>query len=421
MRKRFGALLAAALFAAAPVRAAEVVLRHNLSGQAAAALIELANRFNAENKSDKVAVEHLSMVQDPRQLPHMALLDEEDYQKFFDTRPRMRSLQQVLAGAGVKISPAQFYPVIADTVDDAKGRMEALPLAMAIPVLYYNKDAFRKAGLNPDQPPRTWWEVQQAAGKLFDAGYRCPLTSSSPAWVHVENLSTQHSEPISARSRNGREQFSFNSLVHVKHLALLASWHKSFYFHYFGRGREADQKFALGECTMLTSDSALYKRLAGATAFEVGMADLPYYDDVRDAAPGRVLPDGPALWALAGKKKDEYRAIARFVAFLLKPEVQKEWVSDTHFLPMTPAAAASAEGEPEALRNAVRRLGEKRYMTAARLKLLPGFERVRSIMYEELEAVWANHKPAKEALDTAVRRGNDVLRAAPLGLMIEGK
>lgn len=394
----------------------EIVLRHDLSGDASALLIDLAERFNAEGKTDRLVVEHLSMVPDPHRLPHLVLLDDDEHARFFDGRPRMLPLYKAMAEGGQKLDPARLLPVMADAIDDDRRRLRALPLAFSVPVLYYNRDAFRKAKLDPQQPPATWWTLQTAAGTLFDAGIRCPFTSSNPAWVQMENVTTQHNEPLANAERGGKTRLALNGLVQVKHVALLASWHKSFYFHYFGRGREADQKFAAGTCAMLTSDSALYAQLARSRPFDLGVAAMPHYDDVRGAAPGRVLPDGAALWVLAGKKKPEYAAVARFVSFMLRPDVQRVWVRTTGYLPMIPEAvdALAAEGDaPEALRKLARGLAEKKLVTGARPRFVLGLERARAILNEELESVWANRKPAKEALDSAVARGNAALQPLP--------
>lgn len=415
-------LLASLLCAAAVAQAApppplpDIVFRHAMTGEAAAALVELVGRYNAESKSGKVVLQHLGMVADPHQLPHLALLDDDEQQKFFDSHPRMLPLHKVMADAKEKFDAAAFFPVVADVVDDNKGRVQALPLALSLPVLYFNKDTFRKAKLDPAKPPVTWWEVQTAAGKVFDVDRRCPFTSSNSAWVLMENVATQHGEPLANSEHGGKTGLALNNLVEVKHVALLASWHKSFYFRYFGPGREADAKFLSGECSMLASDSSLYLQLLRRKPFDFGVAELPHYDDVRGVAPGRLLPDGPALWVLAGKKKPEYAAVAHFISFLMRPEVQKQWVRSTGYLPMTPAAldALAAEGAPpDMLRKAVERLSDKRFASAAKPKAVFGMSRVRAILSEELEAVWANLKPAKEALDTAVRRGNNVLQPMP--------
>lgn len=402
--------------AKAPPPPPDIVFRHALTGEAAAALVELVGRYNAEGKSGKVVLQHVGMAADPHQLPHLALLEDDDYQKFFDSHPRMLPLHKVMADAKEKLDAAALFPVIADVVDDNKGRLQALPLALSVPVLYYNKDTFRKAKLDPAKPPVTWWELQTAAGKVFDVDRRCPFTSSNPAWVLLENAATQHGEPIASPEQGGKTALALNNLVQVKHVALLASWHKSFYFRTFGPGREADEKFMSGECSMLTSDSSLYLQLLRRKPFDFGVAALPHYDDVRGAAPGRLLPDGAALWVLAGKKKPEYAAVAHFVSFLMRPEVQKQWVRSTGYLPMTVSAvdALAAEGAPpELLRKTVERLSDKRFAAAAKPKGVLGMSRVRAILHEELEAVWANLKPAKEALDTAVRRGNTVLQPIP--------
>lgn len=402
--------------AKAPPPPPDIVFRHALTGEAAAALVELVGRYNAEGKSGKVVLQHVGMAADPHQLPHLALLEDDDYQKFFDSHPRMLPLHKVMADAKEKLDAAALFPVIADVVDDNKGRLQALPLALSVPVLYYNKDTFRKAKLDPAKPPVTWWELQTAAGKVFDIDRRCPFTSSNPAWVLLENVATQHSEPLANSEHGGKTGLALNNMVEVKHVALLASWHKSFYFRTFGPGREADEKFMSGECSMLTSDSSLYLQLLRRKPFDFGVAALPHYDDVRGVVPGRVLPDGASLWVLAGKKKPEYAAVAHFVSFLMRPEVQKQWVRSTGYLPMTVSAvdALAAEGAPpELLRKTVERLSDKRFAAAAKPKGVLGMSRVRAILHEELEAVWANLKPAKEALDTAVRRGNTVLQPIP--------
>lgn len=411
----FATVAQAAKPAAEPV---EIVLRHALSGEPAALLVELVDRFNAQSKPEKVVLQHLSMAADPRQLPHMALLEDDEHQKFFNSHPRLLPLWKALSLTKQQIDAKALFPVIADVVEDNRGRLQALPLALSVPVLYYNRQTFRKAGLDPAKPPRTWWEVQEAAGKIYDVDRRCAFTSSNMAWVHLDNTSTQHSEPIANETRGGKTPtLALNNMVQVKHVALLASWHKSFYFKYFGPGREADEKFLSGECGMLTSDSSLYMRLLRRKPFDFGVAALPHHDDVRDAAPGRLLPDGPLLWILADNKRQEYAAAVRFFQFLLQPEVQKAWVKGTGYLPMTPAAvaalAAGGDLPPDILQRTVERLSDRKFASGAKPKAVTGLGRVRAILSEELEAVWANLKPAKEALDTAVKRGNTVLQPAP--------
>jgi sn-glycerol 3-phosphate transport system substrate-binding protein len=406
-------LLSGLVMCSAAAGAQEVVLRHALEGRSLDALATLVLKFNDEQKGKaKVVLEDANGVADKQRLPDMALLDAEDGMAFFGTLPRYRPLLQVMKESGEKFDPKRFYPQAIDAVDDLTGKLAALPMGLGMPVLFYDRDAFRKAGLDPEQPPRTWWEVQKAAGALYDAGYKCPLTTSRFSWVHVENLASQAGEPIAAKSGKS-EKMLVNGMVNVKHVALLSSWYKSSYFRYFGPAAEANDKFASGECKMLTGSSDAYPGFVQGGKFQVGVAPLPHYDDVYAAKPTEVFPDGAALWVLPGKKKPEYKVVARFVSFLMRPEVQKQWVSETGFLPMTPAAMESlrAAGLPAGMVAAA----EKRLATTRQGSRPPaGTERnrVRSIIDEEVAFVWENKKPAKQALDDAVTRANLFLSSA---------
>ena len=388
----------------------EIILRHAFAGPALDTLASLVLRFNDEQKGRAgVLLQDLSGLDEDarRQLPHLALLDDDDSMAFFGTRPRFKMLYQVMAESGAKLDVKHFFPLAADAVDDTLGRLQALPLGLSMPVLMWNKDVYRHAGLAPDIAPKTWWELQEQAGRLRDAGVKCPYTSSRFAWVHMENLSSQHGEAFAAREKNGNTQVALNRMVNVKHIALMASWYKSRYLHYFGSGDQSDRKFLSGECAILTGESSLYAKAMHA-GFAVGVSELPYYDDVRDATPAKVLPDGVALWVLANHKKKEYQLAARFISFMLRPQVQVEWVRATGYLPMTPAAveALKAAGvEPTLLDAATRRLSERKTVTT-RTKHGAGLNRMREILNEEIADVWADRKPAKEALDTAMRRFN---------------
>lgn len=407
---------------APPAPPQELVLRHALAGAPLDKLATLVLRFNDEEArlktgAGRILLQDVQGVADKAALPQLALFDQDDALALFGTRPRFRPLHQVMEAGRQRFDARQFYPQMADAVDDLAGKMQALPLALSLPVLYYNKAAFAKAGLDAAVPPKTWWELQEAAGKLRNAGYACPLTSSRFTWVHVENVAAQHGEPLVVKEGR-QERLALNNMVNVKHIALLTSWHKSRYFVYSGPGREGDERFATGECAMLTGESALYARLARNPDLSFGVAVLPHYDDVYGARPTHVLPDGVALWVLAADKKPELQVIARFVAFLLRPEVQSEWVRATGYLPMTAAAVQALResgADPALLDRAERRLSmTQRDSARTRNDNDHHRSRVRAILDEEIEFVWGDKKPAKEALDTAV------LRAAPVLAPAEG-
>lgn len=395
---------------AAPVPArTEIEFSHQLDEERAERVEKLIERFNGQQKDVQIKLVRRVEGEPPKALN---LVVNEDLARFTANRAKFKPLHELMREAKEPLDGGKLSPELRVGISDAKGRLIALPVALSTPVLYINKSEFRKAGLDPEKPPRTWWETQQAADKLFDAGSPCPYTTSWPAWVHIDNMSAWNGAEVA----DPKGRLNFNGMVQVKHLAMLSSWYKSRFFSYFGRRDEADRRFAAGDCGMLTSSSSLYATLNDIKAFETGVSPLPYHDDVR-GAPGQTLADGASLWIGGGRKPAEYKGIARFVSYLLGPETQVELTVAGGFLPMTPVARAVGrsrllKAHMAGLDIAYGQLQGKGSLRALRVSQI---EPVRIIVEEELEAVWANKKPAKEALDTAVVRGNAVLSSALKG------
>jgi sn-glycerol 3-phosphate transport system substrate-binding protein len=305
---------------------------------------------------------------------------------------------------------------VASAFTDAKGRLLALPLGTSTPLLYYNREAFRKAKLEPGHAPRTWYQMPEALAKLSEAGVACPLTTAHPAWILLENMSAWHNEAY-ATGENGMEgdeaRLAFNGHLMVRWISMLSSWMKSGYFSYSGRADEAEARFASGECAMLTASSASYWALRVRSRFELGVAHLPFYDDL-PGAPQNTLAGGAALWALPGASKPQSAGAAKFVAWLLRPEVQAEWHQRTGYAPVTVAAydLTRRHGfykQHPAQDIAVGQLLSRAPTRHSRGVRLAGLPQIRTIVDDELESVWGGKKTPLEALNHAVARGNRIL------------
>ena len=396
--------MAAKLAPAAPAVPVLVELSHSLDEERAERLEPLVDHFNNQSKEVRVRLVRRVEGSPPK---HMNLVTREEYARFSVGNARFRPLHEVMREAKVSLDTASFSPELRDSLVDRKGQLVALPVAFSTPVLFFNKAAFRKAGLNPDAPPKTWAEMQAAAGALVDSGVRCAYTTSRPASMFIDNLSAWNAAEVS----DSRGNLAFNGLAQVKHIAMMATWHKSRYFTYFGRGDEADRRFANGECAMLTSHSSLFSALADKTSLEAGVSSLPYHDDVY-GAPQNTLADGASLWVANGLKPAETRGVAQFVKYILGPEVQINLTLAGGYLPMTAVARTAAssqllKADLSGLQVAYSQLKGKASQPLIRVAQI---EAVRAVVDEELEAVWANRKTAKEALDVAVQRGNALLR-----------
>jgi sn-glycerol 3-phosphate transport system substrate-binding protein len=367
----------------------------------------MVDRFNKEN-SGNLKLVRLEKGDKPAGLNLVRRYDMSDV---LSQPKQFVPLHEMMAKAGQPLNVGELSNDLKAGVVDAKGRLVALPILYSTPVLFYNKNAFRKAKLDPEQPPQTWFEMQGVLDKLQDAGYTCPYTTSWPVWVHIDNVSALSGVP--AMSEKG--QLTFNGLPQVKHIAMMSTWTKAGYFRLFGRRDEASAKFHDGECAMITTDSREHVNFRDAKGVELGVAPLPYHDDVYGGRQSS-LADGASLWAGAGHSAADYKQAAKFVSFLLSPEIQVEMVRAYGGLPLTAAARAAARSKVlkddgdrtlDVAYASLKGNGDKPGMRVANI------DPVRLIANEELEAVWADKKPAKAALDTSVNRGNAVLAAKP--------
>jgi sn-glycerol 3-phosphate transport system substrate-binding protein len=405
----------------------EIAFWHAMGGALGVELNALAQRFNEAQKDFRVVPEHKGSYEDVMigalaaqregKGPHLVQVYEVGTAHMMAAKSAVRPVAQLLAEHGERIETKSFVPAVASYFSDGAGRLLALPFNVSTPILFYNKDAFRKAGLDPEKPPQTWYEMPKAMDALLAAGYGCVYTTVWPSWVQIENMSTWHNQDFATRE-NGLAgldaKLIFNTHLMVRHVSMLASWARSGYFTYSGRRIEGERRFARGECAMVTSASASYAELRREAKFEFGVAQLPYYDDIR-GAPHHSMIGGAGLWVLAGRKGAEYRGAAKFLAWLARPEVQAEWHQRTGYVPVTRAAydLTARQGfyrENPGHEIAIRQLLLNNPTRESRGIRLGEFQNIRLILEEELEGVWDGAVAPKLALDRAAERGDALLR-----------
>jgi sn-glycerol 3-phosphate transport system substrate-binding protein len=324
---------------------------------------------------------------------------------------------ELMQDAGEAFDTAQFLPAIAGFYTDLTGNLLSYPFNASTPILFYNKSMFREAGLNDKVAPRTWPEVEQAARRLRRAGASCGFSNHWPSWVHIENFSALHDLPLATQS-NGlgglNAELTINNPALVRHVAALAAWQKTKLFDYGGRGTTAEPKFQAGECGMFLGSSALNAEFRAKANFEIGYGLLPYWPDIRATAQNSMI-GGASFWVLRGRPDGEYRGVARFFAYLSQPEVQSDWHRSTGYLPITTAAyeLTRAKGFYESNPGAAIAIKQVTLNTPtanSKAIRLGSFILIRDVIEDELEQALSGKKTAKDALDTAVKRGNDLLR-----------
>ena len=414
-------------FCAAAHAQQEVRLWHAMSGSLGNALETLVSRFNESQNEARVVLEHKGSYEDTLigalkaqragDGPALVQVYEVGTANMMAAKSAYRPLWQLAHEQHLAIDAKLFVPAVASYFSDASGRLLALPFNISTPILFYNKDAFRLAKLDPDKPPATWYEMPKAMGALSDAGYQCVYTTTWPSWIQIENMSVWHAQDFATKD-NGMDgpdaKLVFNTHLMVRHVSMLTSWARSGYFTYSGRRLEGEKLFAAGRCAMLTAASSSSADMRRLAAFDFGVGRLPYYDDIK-GAPHHSLIGGAGLWVLAGRKPAEYRAIARFLAWLMRPEIQAEWHQKTGYVPITQAAYELTRKQGYYDVHPGQKIALEQLLLHAPTRESRGirlgdFEQVRAILDEELEGAWNDTVPPKLALDRAAERGNEVLR-----------
>ena len=322
---------------------------------------------------------------------------------------------KVMADAGKKLDPSAYIPAVASYYTAPNGQLLSFPYNSSTTVFYYNKDAFKAAGLDPEKAPATWPEVALAAAKLKASGHKCPLTIAWQSWTQLESFSAWHNVEFASKNNGlaGMDaRLKVNTPLHVRHIENLANMAKQGLFIYKGRRNVPEPAFISGECAMTTTSTGFYGNVKQNAKFNWGMSPLPYYPDV-PGAPQNTVIGGASLWTLAGKKPEEYKGVAAFFEFISQPEIAAKTHQVTGYLPVTKAAFELTEksgfyksnpGTDVGPNQMIRKVTDK-----SRGIRLGNYAQIRDIEDEELEQVWAGKKSPKEALDSIVQRGNELL------------
>jgi sn-glycerol 3-phosphate transport system substrate-binding protein len=431
MHGRLGWLTAGALLLGASQATAqglEIQWWHAMTGGNNDVVVKLAADFNASQKDYKVVPSYKGSYIDTMnagiaafragQAPHIMQVFEVGTATMMAATGAVKPVHVMMKEAGEPFDPNAYLPTITGYYSTTKGEMLSFPFNSSSTVMWYNKDAFKKAGLNPDVPPKTWPEVFAAAKKLKANGHpNCGFGNAWVTWVNLEQLSAWHNLPLATKA-NGMEGFDtvleFNSPTHVKHLQNLVDLQKDNTYSYSGRTNTGEGRFTSGECAIFLTSSGFFGNVRKNAKFDFANAPMPYYPDVA-GAPQNSIIGGASLWVMGGRSAQESKGVAKFFTFLSDTDRQVEVHKKSGYLPITKAAYAKTKAsgyykEFPYLETPLLELTNKPPTVNSRGLRLGNMVQLREVWAEEFEAALAGKKTAKQALDDAVSRGNAMLR-----------
>lgn len=403
----------------------EIQWWHAMGGTNGERVNKIANDFNATQSAYKVVPVFRGNYTETmtaaiaafraRKQPHIVQVFEVGTATMMAAKGAVYPLEQMMIDAGEPFDKSVFLPAVISYYQTPKGQLLSMPFNSSTPVLWYNKDAFAKAGIS--RPPKTWADMKTASKKLLAAGYKCGFSFGWQSWVMIENFSAWHNLSLGTKE-NGfaglDTEFRFNNSYVKKHLATLASWSKEKIFVYGGRRGDSLSMFTNGDCGMWLNSSAYYGSIKKQAKFKFDQAMLPYYPNIVKKPQNSII-GGATLWVFRGHPKGDYKGVAKFMTYLSSSKVQAWWHQQTGYVPITTAAYVLSRKQGFYKENpgtdtAIKQLSLNTPTPNSRGLRFGSFVQTRDIINEEMEAIWNGSKTASQAMDDAVRRGNKLLR-----------
>ncbi len=421
----FGAMIAGAVgFATTAGAVTEIQWWHAMGGTNGERVNKIAEDFNATQSDYKVVPVYKGNYTETmtaaiaafraKEQPTIVQVFEVGTATMMAAKGAVYPVEDLMADTGTPFDKAGYLPAVISYYQTPEGKLLSMPFNSSTPVLWYNKDALDAAGA---KVPTTWDEVKEASEKLVANGMDCGFSFGWQSWVMLENYSAWHDLPF-ATKENGFAGFDaelvFNNDAVVNRLQQIADWQGAKLFKYGGRRGDSLPMFTNGECGMWLNSSAYYGSIKGQAKFNFGQTMLPVDTAVRDKPQNSII-GGATLWVLSGKSDEQYKGAAKFLAYLSTPEVQAWWHQETGYVPITTAAYELSRSQGFYEKNpgtdtAIKQLSLNTPTPNSKGIRLGNFVQIRDVINEELEALWAGDKTAKEAMDSAVERGNVLLR-----------
>jgi len=398
----------------------EIIWWHAMGGFLGERVNDITNKFNASQSEYEIKAINKGGYTDvltagiaayrAKTPPHIMQVFEVGTQTMLSSGA-IYPVYQLMKDQGIKIDWDDFISVV-KTYYSKGGNLYSMPFNSSTPILYYNKTAFEKAGLNPQVPPKTFEDIEKAAKAVVSKGAaKIGFTVSWPSWTLVENMHTWNDQPF-ANNNNGiaamATELKINGKLGTQVMELLTRWQKEGIFTYSGRAARGDQPTINGEAAISLASTALVGTMARTSKFDWGTGYLPKLSGYPQ---GNSIIGGASLWVMKGHKKEQYKGVAKFLG---QPEQQAWWHANTGYFPLTRAAIKTLPEDHfrknSNLWTAFSQITSGKTTPNSQGIRLGNFVAIRDTIEGEMENIFSGKKTPKQGLDDAVKKGNRTLK-----------
>ena len=296
------------------------------------------------------------------------------------------------------------------------GNLWSMPFNSSTAMLYYNKDLFKAAGLDPNKPPITWKEMEEYGEKILASGVVDHVYSTGwPSWIYEQTLA--YHNHLYADNDNGRAELAtkvvFNDdFGHMVFDTWIRLHNKGIYI-YGGAEYSANSAFKAGQIAMLIQSTSSLAGILKASEFKVGTSFLPRFEGY---PVGNSIIGGGSLWVTKGQSEEELRGVWEFLKYIGQKDIAIQWHKGTGYFPVSGAAlkALLDEGwfsaDQTFLTAFLQILSGRRDTAAATGVRLGPFVAMREHFRAALEKSIGGELSPKDALDEAAEKMNLLLK-----------
>ena len=417
-------MAAAAVFALgnSAQAATEITWWHAMDGALGDVVNQITEDFNASQDKYKLVSINKGGYEDTmtagiaafraKNQPNIIQIFDAGAATIINAKGAVKPVQDLLEQNNGNFDINDYIPGVRYFYADSDGKMIGMPFNSSTPLLYYNKEALAKAGVDV---PKTWEEFEAAAPKLKEAGYTALSQSHSP-WIFFENFMSRHNLQL-ATGNNGYDstdvEILYNNDDLKNHWQKVKDWKDAGYYGYYGRAWGANQDaFVQQQVAMWIGSSGSFGGLRKSAQFDFGASTLPYWESVGDA-PKSTFIGGAALFAFAGHDAEEDAGVAEFFKFLTKPETQYYWHKETGYVPITNAAYDMAKEDgyynesPDAEIGIIQLSEEGGEWTKG--YRLGFYVQIREVIYREVDKIMNGEETVDGAFATIEEEANGLL------------
>ncbi len=356
-------------------------------------------------------------------LPALAQLEDTSTQLMADSGAVV-PVQDFIDAEGYDLS--DFLPQVLNFYR-VEGRLVPMPFNVSNPILYYNKKAFEKAGLDPEKPPATLDEVKEDSQKIVDAGIAPHgMALDIKPWYLEHILAKANVDYLN--NGNGREARATEAMFDNEQGLALFTWWKDMVDSglALNSGRnpsDSEQLFAIAgrQAEMAIGTSAALR--SSIDTLEAGHANGQLLDIELGTGPmpglpgstGGVLVSGGSLYIMTDRPPEEQQAAWEFVKFLVSPETQAEWFAGSGYIPIREsshdlAPAVEIIKQYPQFQVAVDQLAGSPVTTATAGPLMGAYSQVQEIVTSAIEAMILQGKDPAAALADAAAEATKAIQ-----------